>query len=138
MIPTETEISHFLEVYSTRHFTRASVKLGITQPTLTQSIFRLEEKLGGELFHRTKQGCIPTRSADLLRQSEPFAGTLERPIDRKSNRVDSNAFGSISGRLPSKRRYVHASRIFRYTFEKRARKSKFAFFTTGPAKSLKK
>lgn len=66
MIPTETEILHFLEIYSTRHFTRAAVKLGIAQPTLTQSIARLEEKIKTKLFIRTKQGCIPNRSAELL------------------------------------------------------------------------
>ncbi len=66
MIPTETELNHFLEVYSTKHFTRAAMKLGIAQPSLTQSILKLEEKVKNKLFHRTKQGCIPTQSADLL------------------------------------------------------------------------
>jgi DNA-binding transcriptional LysR family regulator len=66
MIPTETELTHFLEVYRTKHFTRASIKLGIAQPSLTQSILKLEEKTGVQLFYRTKQGCIPTPSADTL------------------------------------------------------------------------
>ena len=66
MIPTETELRHFLEVYSTKHMTRSSIKLGIAQPSLTQSILKLEEKVKTKLFHRTKQGCIPTRAADLL------------------------------------------------------------------------
>jgi DNA-binding transcriptional LysR family regulator len=66
MIPTETELAHFLEVYRTKHFTRASIKLGIAQPSLTQSILKLEEKTGVQLFYRTKQGCIPTPSADIL------------------------------------------------------------------------
>ena len=66
MIPTETELTHFSEVYHTRHFTRASVKFGIAQPSLTQSILRLEEKLNTNLFFRTKQGCVPTPSAEQL------------------------------------------------------------------------
>jgi DNA-binding transcriptional LysR family regulator len=66
MIPTETELTHFLEVYRTKHFTRASIKLGIAQPSLTQSILKLEAKTGVQLFFRTKQGCIPTPSADAL------------------------------------------------------------------------
>jgi DNA-binding transcriptional LysR family regulator len=64
MIPTETEISHFLELYSARNFTRAALGLGITQPTLTQSMVRLEEKVKARLFHRSKQGCVPTKAAE--------------------------------------------------------------------------
>lgn len=60
MMPTETELTYFLELSKTQHFGKAAIRLGITQPTLTQSIFRLEEKLGEALFHRSKSGCHPT------------------------------------------------------------------------------
>lgn len=60
MMPTETELNYFLELFKTQHFGKAAIRLGITQPTLTQSIFRLEEKLGESLFHRLKVGCHPT------------------------------------------------------------------------------
>lgn len=66
MIPSDTELTHFIELYSTKHFTRAAIKLGVTQPSLTQSIFRLESKLKTKLFHRSKSGCIPTNAAGLL------------------------------------------------------------------------
>lgn len=66
MMPTETEIKYFLEVYNTKHLTKSAVKLGISQPTLTQSINKLEEKIQTQLFHRTKQGMIPTKSSALL------------------------------------------------------------------------
>jgi len=60
MMPTDTELSYFLELFATQHFSKSALRLGVTQPTLTQSIFRLEEKLGGALFIRTKTGCHPT------------------------------------------------------------------------------
>lgn len=63
MIPSPTEVTHFIEIYQTRHVSRAALRLGITQPTLTQSLQRLEAKLGSKLFHRTKQGVVPTASA---------------------------------------------------------------------------
>lgn len=63
MIPTSTEIAYFLEVYHVRHVSKAALRLGVTQPTLTQSLQKLEEKLGTSLFHRTRQGVIPTESA---------------------------------------------------------------------------
>ena len=64
MIATPTEIQYFLELFQVRHFTRAAIRLGVTQPTLTQSILRLEEKLKCKVFHRTRQGCVPTNEGD--------------------------------------------------------------------------
>ena len=60
MIPTPTEIQYFLEIYHTQHISNAAIRLAITQPTLTQSLQKLEEKLGVALFHRTRQGAVPT------------------------------------------------------------------------------
>lgn len=66
MIPTDTEIDYFLELYRTLHFTHAAIRLGVTQPTLTQSILRLEGKVGDKLFHRAKSGCRPTRTGKMF------------------------------------------------------------------------
>jgi DNA-binding transcriptional LysR family regulator len=66
MLATPTEIEYFIEVYQTRHVSKAAIRLGITQPTLTLSLQRLEEKLGVKLFHRTKQGVVPTERGTLF------------------------------------------------------------------------
>lgn len=66
MIATPTEIQHFLEIYRTRHLSRAAIRLGVTQPTLSQSLQKLERKLNTALFLRTKQGVIPTPSATVF------------------------------------------------------------------------
>lgn len=66
MIPSPTEISYFIEIYQTRHISKAALRLGVTQPTLTQSLQRLEDKVGSPLFHRTKQGVVPTESATVF------------------------------------------------------------------------
>ena len=66
MIPTETEITYFLEMYATRHFTQAALKLRVTQSALTQSILKLEEKVQAPLFYRSKKGCTPTKSGDIF------------------------------------------------------------------------
>lgn len=63
MIPTSTEIKYFIEVYQSKHITRAALRLGVTQPTLTQAIKNIELKVGAPLFHRTKQGVQPTKVA---------------------------------------------------------------------------
>lgn len=66
MISTATEIEYFVEVYQTRHVSKAAIRLGVTQPTLTLSLQKLEEKLGTRLFHRTKQGVVPTEQGTLF------------------------------------------------------------------------
>ncbi len=66
MIPTITEIKYFLEIYQTRHISNSAIRLAITQPTLTQSLQKLEEKLGVILFHRTRQGAVPTSAAKVF------------------------------------------------------------------------
>lgn len=45
-----SQIKYFLEVAKTQHITKSAKELHVTQPTLTQSIHRLEESLGVPLF----------------------------------------------------------------------------------------
>jgi len=66
MIATDTEIAYFMEMFETRHFTQAAVKLGVSQSALTQSISKLENKVDAQLFHRTKRGCLPTEAGKLF------------------------------------------------------------------------
>ena len=68
MMATDTEIMHFLSIYSHKNLTKAALALNTTQPALTQSLARLENKLGTSLFIRTKQGCSPTAAGNILYQ----------------------------------------------------------------------
>jgi len=63
---TPTEVEQFLEIFSARQLTNAALKLRVTQPTLTQSLQKMEEKMGASLFVRSRQGLIPTESGKLL------------------------------------------------------------------------
>lgn len=66
MLASANEIEYFIEVYQTRHVSKAAIRLGVTQPTLTLSLQRLEYKLGAKLFHRTKAGVVPTEQGTLF------------------------------------------------------------------------
>ncbi|MBU8538980.1 LysR family transcriptional regulator [Falsiroseomonas tokyonensis] len=46
------EMGYFLAASQTMHFTRAAALCGVTQPTLTRGIQKLEKELGGPLFVR--------------------------------------------------------------------------------------
>lgn len=46
------QIGHYLKLTETLSFTQAAKECGVTQPTLTRSIQRLEDQLGGQLLFR--------------------------------------------------------------------------------------
>ena len=46
------QIRYFLALCEERSFTRAAKRCGVSQPSLTNAIIRLEEELGGAVFQR--------------------------------------------------------------------------------------
>lgn len=69
----------FVAIAETGHFGRAAAVLRMTQPPLSQGLRRLEQNLGVELVHRTRQGAVLTAAgASLL----PRARLLVDDADR--------------------------------------------------------
>jgi len=66
MMSSSTDLYYFLELSKTLNISRAAERLAITQPTLTQSLKRLEYAVGNELFIRSKAGLIITRAGKKL------------------------------------------------------------------------
>jgi DNA-binding transcriptional LysR family regulator len=66
MLPSSTDLHYFLELYKTKNISRAAERLGITQPSLSLSLKRLETLLDVRLFIRSKSGVNATKEADLL------------------------------------------------------------------------
>ncbi|SDX51525.1 DNA-binding transcriptional regulator, LysR family [Marininema mesophilum] len=53
-------LEYAIEVYRQKSFTRAAAHLHISQPSLSQQVKKLEERLGVLLFHREQGGIVPT------------------------------------------------------------------------------
>jgi len=51
------QVRYFLALCEEKNFTRAAKRCAVSQPSVSNAIKRLEEELGGELFHRTKNGA---------------------------------------------------------------------------------
>ena len=57
---TIIQIKNVVEVAKVHSISQASINLNITQPNLSQSIRKLEEELGTQIFHRTSVGVMLT------------------------------------------------------------------------------
>src|SRR5579862_4637058 len=56
MIPSPAELLYFYEVANSLNISRAAMKLGISQPSLSLAIKRVEKTVGTPLLVRHKQG----------------------------------------------------------------------------------
>lgn len=65
----QTDLKYFLELSQTLHLTRASERLGITQPALSHCVKRLESDLNCQLFLRSKKGVQLTQAGTKLKES---------------------------------------------------------------------
>jgi DNA-binding transcriptional LysR family regulator len=59
-------LEYFVAVCEELHFTRAAEKLGISQPTLSQQIRQLEQRMGTPLFRRIGKKTYLTEAGDVL------------------------------------------------------------------------
>lgn len=62
MLPSASDIHYFLEVGTTLNLSRASERLGISQPSLSTAVLRLEELIGTKLLIRHKRGVFLTQA----------------------------------------------------------------------------
>ena len=78
------QVRYFLALSEEQNFTRAAKRCGVSQPSLTNAIKRLEAELGGSLFRRSRTN---TRLTDL--------GIIVRPdlvqIDRSTTEAKRKA-----------------------------------------------
>jgi DNA-binding transcriptional LysR family regulator len=70
---------YFLAVAEELHFTRAALRLGISQPPLSQQIKQFEAEIGTPLFHRLPHGVALTEAGEQLL---PDARALLRQADQ--------------------------------------------------------
>jgi DNA-binding transcriptional LysR family regulator len=75
------DLTAFLAVAEERSFTRAAVRLGISQSALSQIVRRLEERLGLRLLTRTTRSIAPTEAGErLLETLAPALSDLDARI----------------------------------------------------------
>lgn len=74
-------LTSFLEVAQRLHFGQAADRLGMTQPTLSQQIRRLEHQVGATLLERTSRHVRLTKAGEaLIPQARRVLADLERAV----------------------------------------------------------
>lgn len=66
MFPSATELKYFIEISKTLNLSRASERLGISQPSLSLAVLRLEKSIGSPLLFRHKKGVTLTQAGKQL------------------------------------------------------------------------
>ena len=72
------QVRYFLALCEEKQFTRAAMRCGVAQPSLTNAIRTLETELGGTLFHRTRT----VQLTDLGRSVKPYLRQIARSVER--------------------------------------------------------
>ncbi|HEY0263479.1 MAG TPA: LysR family transcriptional regulator [Granulicella sp.] len=85
----QRQLRHFVAVAETLHFGRAAIRLGMTQPPLSQSIRALEAEIGAPLFVRTN------RSVALTPLGKEWLGPVRAALD------SIEALGGLAQRIRS-------------------------------------
>jgi LysR family transcriptional regulator, cell division regulator len=81
MIDNLNDLKYFMEVAKTGNITRASERLGVTQPTLTLALQRLEQQMGIKLLDRSRQGSYLTRQgSELMAKAQILLEMWEREL----------------------------------------------------------
>jgi LysR family hydrogen peroxide-inducible transcriptional activator len=76
------DLEYAVAIARERHFGRAAEFCGVSQPTLSEQVRKLESILGFALFERTKRNVEPTvRGAAVLQQAEALLGDARRLLD---------------------------------------------------------
>jgi len=83
------DLAVFRVVAVERSFTRAAVRLGVTQSALSQTLKRLEAELGVKLLVRTTRSVAPTHAGEqLLATLDPAMADIAASLDALKSRRD--------------------------------------------------
>lgn len=77
------QLEYFIAIADFKSFSRASLRIGVSQPVLSRQIKALEQELGVTLYHRTGHGVVLSDAGKCLEQYAK--GILDTAATAKGN-----------------------------------------------------
>jgi len=78
-LPSSTDLTYFAEVARQKNLSKAARHLGISQPSVTLAVQRLEHCVGTALLYRSRQGVALTKAGEkLFSEIQEFLGQWQR------------------------------------------------------------
>ena len=98
---TLQQIEYIVALNRHRHFVKAAEECGVTQPTLSAMVQKLEEELDVKIFDRSKHPIEPTAIGEkIIRQAETTLNEMRRiqeVVDNETNSLTGTTDVKISG-----------------------------------------
>ncbi len=115
---TIQQMEYIVAVNKYRHFVTASEKCGVTQPTLSTMIQRLEEELEVKIFDRNKHPVEPTEiGLRIIKQAEQSLVEIKRIKEIVINETHSLEGDLNIGIIPTLSSYIVPDFIFNFIKE---------------------
>lgn len=92
---TLQQLEYIVAVDTYRHFSRAAEACGVTQPTLSLQVIKLEEELGLPIFDRKANPLRPTIAGELLLKQASAAVRMTRQIKETALKVLNQNQGEV-------------------------------------------
>jgi hypothetical protein len=105
------QVRYFLALCEEKNFTRAAKRCGVSQPSVSNAIKRLEEELGGDLFHRTKNGAKLSPLGVAIRPYLDQINECAEGARREAAHISTADMVSISARANLVRRIFYGTAI---------------------------
>lgn len=106
MLPSSTDLNYFLEIAQAGNLTHAANRLGVSQPSLTLAMQRLETSVGTGLFIRSRQGVKLTKAGQrLLLDTRQLMGQWENLREQALETMNEIKGRFVVGCHPSVARY---------------------------------
>lgn len=116
---TLQQLEYIIALDKTRHFVRAAEQCGVTQPTLSAMIQKLEDELDCKIFDRASHPIIPTKVGEMiLKQAQVILFNVNQLMEDVSSQKGSMN-GSLSlAMIPTVAPYLLPAfiSVFRKTF----------------------
>jgi len=95
------QLRYFIAIVQEGSFSAAAVKVGVAQPSLSQHIKTLEDRLGSELLTRTPKGVVATDAGQTLYSHAKSILASIHIAEEEIRLASEEPYGKVSFGLPS-------------------------------------